>query len=146
MRKLTLLKIISFAKRLKCAFKSQYRNGFQKLLLIAVHVTKNSKNGGSCTSRPCTHINNVFSWQKQLCVTHTDSVSMYGIGIIQKMTEFSVRQIWFIWSTPITFDPVHVATISWIVHGVTSTINPKDMAAIVRDTDPLIRRSDPIVL
>lgn len=34
--------------RLKCAFKSQYKNGFQKLLLIAVHVTKKSKNGGTC--------------------------------------------------------------------------------------------------
>lgn len=33
--------------RLKCAFKSQYKNGFQKLLLIAVHVTKKSKNGGT---------------------------------------------------------------------------------------------------
>lgn len=40
---------ISFANRLKCAFNSQYKNGFQKLLLIAVHVTKNSRNGGSCT-------------------------------------------------------------------------------------------------
>lgn len=28
-------------------------------------------------------------------------------------------------------DPVQAATTSWIVQGVTSTINPRDMAAIV---------------
>lgn len=42
---------ISLANRLKCAFNSQYKNGFQKLLLIAVHVTKNSRNGGSYIAR-----------------------------------------------------------------------------------------------
>lgn len=36
-----------------------------------------------------------------------------------------------------TFDPVHAATISWIVHGVTITMKPSDIAAIVRDTEPL---------
>lgn len=45
--KLTLLINNSFPSRLKCAFKSQYMNGFQKLLLIAVHVTIKSKNGGT---------------------------------------------------------------------------------------------------
>lgn len=37
----------------------------------------------------------------------------------------------------LTFDPVHAATISWIVHGVTITMKPSDIAAIVRETDPL---------
>lgn len=42
----------------------------------------------------------------------------------------------------LTFDPVQAATTSWIVHGVTMTINPKDMAAIVREVDPVKRRFD----
>lgn len=41
----------------------------------------------------------------------------------------------------ITFEPVHAATTSWMLQGVTTTINPKDTAAIVRDTDPLKRLS-----
>lgn len=49
--KLTRVVKISLAKRLKCAFNSQYKNGFQKLLLIAVHVTKNSRNAGNCECR-----------------------------------------------------------------------------------------------
>lgn len=40
-----------------------------------------------------------------------------------------------------TFDPVQVATTSWILQGVTITINPNDTAAIVRDTEPLSRPS-----
>lgn len=38
--------------------------------------------------------------------------------------------------TPLTFDPVHVATISCIVQGVIMTIKPNDIAAIVREVDP----------
>lgn len=49
--KLTLIIRSSLANRLKCAFNSQYKNGFQKLLLIAVHVTKNSRKGGSYAMR-----------------------------------------------------------------------------------------------
>lgn len=41
-----------------------------------------------------------------------------------------------------TFDPVQAATTSWIVHGVTITMNPRDMADIVRDVDPVKRRVD----
>lgn len=37
----------------------------------------------------------------------------------------------------LTFEPVQAATTSCIVHGVTITINPKDIAAIVLDADPL---------
>lgn len=33
--------------RRKCALSSQYKKGFQKLLLIAVQVTKNSRTGGT---------------------------------------------------------------------------------------------------
>jgi hypothetical protein len=33
---------------LKCAFNSQYKKGFQKLLLNANHVTKKSMMGGIC--------------------------------------------------------------------------------------------------
>lgn len=33
----------------------------------------------------------------------------------------------------LTLVPVQAATTSWIVHGVTITMKPKDMAAIVRD-------------
>lgn len=40
-----------------------------------------------------------------------------------------------------TFDPVHAATTSWMAQGVTITINPKDIAAIVRDTEPMRRFS-----
>lgn len=38
----------------------------------------------------------------------------------------------------LTFEPVHVATISSIVQGVTMTIKPNDIAAIVRDVEPCI--------
>ena len=41
----------------------------------------------------------------------------------------------------LTFDPVQAATTSWMVHGVTMTMKPNDMAAMVRDADPLRRRS-----
>lgn len=41
----------------------------------------------------------------------------------------------------LTFEPVQAATTSCIVHGVTITIKPNDIAAIVRDADPLNRRS-----
>lgn len=44
-----------------------------------------------------------------------------------------------------TFDPVHAATTSCIVHGVTITIKPNDMAAIVREADPLRRLSCAII-
>lgn len=44
-------------------------------------------------------------------------------------------------SAKITFEPVHAATTSWILHGVTTTIKPNDIAAIVRDTEPLSRLS-----
>lgn len=44
---LTFLNISSLLNRLKWAFSSQYKNGFQKLLLNAVHVMKKSKNGGT---------------------------------------------------------------------------------------------------
>ena len=37
----------------------------------------------------------------------------------------------------ITFEPVHAATTSWIVYGVTITIKPNEIAAIVLDVDPL---------
>jgi len=40
-----------------------------------------------------------------------------------------------------TFDPVHAATTSCIVQGVTTTINPRDMAAIVLDAAVLSRLS-----
>lgn len=76
--------------RRKCAFRSQYRNGFQKLLLMAVHVTRKSRNGG-------------------------------------------------------TFEPVQAATTSWMVHGVTITMKPNDMAAIVREAEPRNNRSGPAV-
>lgn len=39
--------------------------------------------------------------------------------------------------TIITFEPVHAATTSWIVYGVTITMKPNDIAAIVLDVDPL---------
>lgn len=38
-------------------------------------------------------------------------------------------------------DPVHAATTSCIVQGVTTTMKPKDMAAIVREVVVLSRRS-----
>lgn len=38
-------------------------------------------------------------------------------------------------------DPVHAATTSCIVQGVTTTIKPKDMAAMVRDAVVLSLRS-----
>lgn len=38
-------------------------------------------------------------------------------------------------------DPVQAATTSWMVQGVTSTINPKDIAAIVREQIKLSLRS-----
>lgn len=44
---LTLLVSSSRPMRRKCAFSSQYKNGFQKLLLSAVHVTRKSRNGGT---------------------------------------------------------------------------------------------------
>lgn len=39
--------------------------------------------------------------------------------------------------TLITFEPVQAATTSWIVYGVTITMKPNEMAAIVLDVDPL---------
>lgn len=44
---LTFLRISSLLNRLKWAFKSQYKKGFQKLLLNAVHVMTKSRNGGT---------------------------------------------------------------------------------------------------
>lgn len=38
-------------------------------------------------------------------------------------------------------DPVHAATTSWMVHGVTRTIKPKDIAAIVLEALVLSLRS-----
>lgn len=41
-----------------------------------------------------------------------------------------------------TFDPVQAATTSWMVHGVTITMKPRDMADIVLDVEPVKRRVD----
>jgi hypothetical protein len=41
----------------------------------------------------------------------------------------------------LTLVPVQAATTSWIVHGVTITMNPRDMAAIVREALVLRRLS-----
>lgn len=45
----------------------------------------------------------------------------------------------------LTFDPVQAATISCIVQGVTITMKPRDMAAIVLEVEPLRRLSCSII-
>lgn len=42
----------------------------------------------------------------------------------------------------LTLELVQAATISCIAHGVTITMYPKDIAAIVRDADPFNLRSN----
>jgi hypothetical protein len=44
-------------------------------------------------------------------------------------------------SSSFTLVPVHAATTSWIVHGVTMTIKPRDIAAIVLEAFILNRLS-----
>lgn len=90
-------------------------NGFQKLLLIAVHVTIKSKNGGT------------FNGNK---------------NELQKLLVSRLLSFWFTYIQ--TFEFVHAATISCIAHGVTITMYPKDIAAIVRDADPFNLRSNEI--
>lgn len=70
-------------------------------------------------------------------------------GANSLVPEHSTQNVGHSWALPVqdqpdnffylnlTFDPVHAATISWIVHGVTITMKPSDIAAIVRETDPL---------
>lgn len=82
----TLLNNSSPLILLKWLLRSQYKNGFQKLLLRANHVARKSKAAGA-------------------------------------------------------LDPVQAATTSWMVQGVTRTMKPKDIAAMVLEALVLSLRS-----
>lgn len=86
----------------------------------------------------CVSVNYYFNYgihEDEMCVC------VFFFSLFDTIITHNLRRRKLIISEYNTLEPVHAATTSWILQGVTTTINPNDIAAIVRDTEPLSRLS-----